>query len=205
MAISSAGSAGGFDPSRMAAELFKKADTNNDGGVDKTELKSMMANKGPTDDVDSVFAKADQNSDGKIDATENESFLENVGKEMQARAEKSGDTGGTPSPPPAGGQGGGGGGSQAAGATSESSDNKTYDPKDTNKDGTVSYQEEMAYAQKHPEKQEKSQNSSQSKSGSDYVKSAVDDVLAKLESSKKYDSEGNINTNGVQSVFSLFK
>lgn len=207
--MNSIGGSSGFDPARMAAELFKKADTNSDGGIDKSELKAMMSSKGPADNVDKVFASADTNGDGKIDSTENASFLQKVGTEMQARSEKSGSrppqggAGGMPPPPSGGGQGGGG--AQDNATVSNSSDStKTYDPRDTNKDGKVSYQEEVAYAQKHPEKQENNPNSSQSKNVIDNAKSAVEEVVSKLQSSKKYGSDGNVSTSGVQSAFSLF-
>ena len=60
--------------------------------------------------------------------------------------------------PPAGMRGGGppsggapaGGAGKSSGAGSSSSSNKTYDKKDTNKDGTVSAMEELAYDLKHP-------------------------------------------------------
>lgn len=48
-------------------------------------------------------------------------------------------------PPP------GGGGKAASAGSSSSSTTKVYDPKDANKDGTVSWKEEQDYNLKHPE------------------------------------------------------
>lgn len=49
-------------------------------------------------------------------------------------------------PPP-----GGGSGKAASASNSSSSSSKVYDPKDANKDGTVSWKEEQDYSLKHPE------------------------------------------------------
>jgi hypothetical protein len=67
-----------------------------------------------------------------------------------------------PAPAKAGGArpaGGGGGVKPAASGGSSggsSSSSKVYDKRDTNKDGTVSYQEAMLYALAHPDDDEKS-------------------------------------------------
>ncbi len=55
---------------------------------------------------------------------------------------------GHPSGPPPGGAPPGGA-KQSSNTSSSSSSNKVYDKKDTNKDGTVSMQEELAYSLKH--------------------------------------------------------
>jgi hypothetical protein len=57
--------------------------------------------------------------------------------------------GGRPAGMPGGGPPAGGAG-KTSGAGSSSSSNKTYDKKDTNKDGTVSTMEEIAYDLKNP-------------------------------------------------------
>lgn len=191
MSVSSIGSSSGMDLTQMAASFFKKADTNNDGGIDKTELEAMMAN-GPgggksTAEADKAFAEIDTNGDGKIDATENENQLKKIGEEMQARSAQSGGK------PPAGGAPPSGG---ASGGSSSSS--KVYDPRDTNKDGTVSAQEAYTYSLTHPGKSEGSKET-------DKVKSAIDDLLNQVDKGTKYGSQGNLNntTNGTESLFSL--
>lgn len=57
--------------------------------------------------------------------------------------------GGAGGPPPGGAPPSGGG--QVSGAGGSTASNKTYDVKDTNKDGTVSWKEEQDYKLKHPE------------------------------------------------------
>ena len=62
--------------------------------------------------------------------------------------------GGTGGPPPGGGAPPSGAGKSSD--TSETSDsNKVYDPKDANKDGTVSWKEEQDYNLKHPEQSDR--------------------------------------------------
>lgn len=55
--------------------------------------------------------------------------------------------GGAGGPPPGGAPGGGA--SKTSGASGSTSSSKVYDKKDTNEDGTVSLQEELAYSVKH--------------------------------------------------------
>jgi hypothetical protein len=200
------GSSSGFASTQMANSLFKKADTNGDGGIDKTELNTMMAN-GPggtkgTTDIDTIFSQADSNSDGKIDQTENADQLKKIGEEMKANDKAgAGKPQGGGGPPPAGG----GGGDTAQSTSSSSDSNKTYDPKDANKDGTVSFAEETLYAVKHPDTSEASDSSSSKSGKTDAIKSAVSDLMDKIQTGKKYSAQGNTTTttDGTQSIFSL--
>jgi len=141
MSVGSIGSSGSFDPTQMASQFFKKADANNDGGIDKSELKTMLSNgpngKTMTDaQVDKIFSEADTNGDGKIDKTENAAQMKKLGSGK----------------PPAGASSSGGAqqSTASAGSSSSSASTKTYDKKDANKDGTVSSQEELMYDLKHP-------------------------------------------------------
>ena len=43
MSISGIVSQSGYNPTEMAAQFFKKADANGDGGIDKAEFKTMMS------------------------------------------------------------------------------------------------------------------------------------------------------------------
>ena len=122
-------------------DLFAKVDTNSDGSIDADELK-VLTNKIQSDtgqDVSTQLSKLDTDSDGKLSQTEFEAGRpqppEGAGaaQGMQSGQGASGPKG----PPPAGGPGGPGG---AKGASSE---NSTYDPLDTNQDGTVSELERM--------------------------------------------------------------
>lgn len=58
MSISGIGSSGGFDPYQMAQEFFTKADTDGSGGIDKSELETMLSNGpgGDKQDIDAIFA-----------------------------------------------------------------------------------------------------------------------------------------------------
>ena len=131
MSISGIGSQSGFDPTQMAAQFFKKADANGDGGIDKAEFKTILS-RGPggqtgTMDTDKIFSEIDADGNGTISQAENENAM----KKMGVRG------GAPPSGPPPGGMGGGG--TQKSGTTGDfSSSSGTYDVKDANKDGTVS-------------------------------------------------------------------
>ena len=154
MSIGSIGSSTAFDPTQMAAKFFKKADANGDGSIDKSELKSMLS-KGPNGknisdaDVDKFFSKVDTNGDGKIDEAENANQMKKMG-------------GGKGGPSPSGGMPPGGSSKSASGSQSSS---KVYDVRDTNKDGTVSYQEQLDYDLKHPQEADSSTDAQQSSTG----------------------------------------
>ncbi len=66
----------------------------------------------------------------------------------------------------------------SSGTASTSSNSKVYDKKDTNKDGTVSLQEEMTYDLQHPADQTTTQSNSTSTSSSSNGTGGVIDVLA---------------------------
>jgi len=185
MSISGIGSSAGFDPTQMAQKFFKKADANGDGGIDKSELKTMLSN-GPggskgAQDIDKIFAEVDTNNDGKIDETENANQMKKIASQGGPP------TGGAQGAPPAGG------GASKAGASSgasSSSSAKVYDAKDANKDGTVSFQEEIEYDLKHPEE---ANNNSSAK------------ATANQQNSTGYNKLGNpdTGTSTAQSNFSL--
>jgi Ca2+-binding EF-hand superfamily protein len=73
--------------SQVAQKLFKKIDTNSDGGIDKTEL-AAIAGSGSESDVSQLFSKMDTNSDGKIDESENESALQKLSEKMESAFQK---------------------------------------------------------------------------------------------------------------------
>jgi Ca2+-binding EF-hand superfamily protein len=73
--------------SQIAQKLFKKIDTNNDGGIDKTELQAIAGN-GSTTDVSQLFSKMDTNSDGEINESENESALQKLSEKMASAFQK---------------------------------------------------------------------------------------------------------------------
>jgi hypothetical protein len=59
-------------------------------------------------------------------------------------------------------------------SSSSESTGKVYDKKDTNKDGKVSYQEEMAYEQKHPAEVKKSAVNMQADNVKELVGTIID-------------------------------
>jgi Ca2+-binding EF-hand superfamily protein len=116
-------------------DLFAKVDTDGDGSVSKDELQ-VLTDKIKSDtgqDVAQDFSKLDTDGDGKLTQTEFE-----AGRPQPPEGAQSAQGGDGPKgPPPAGGPGGPGG------AQGASSSNTTYDPLDTNRDGTVSEVERM--------------------------------------------------------------
>jgi Ca2+-binding EF-hand superfamily protein len=190
MSISGIGSQGGFNQIQMAAQLFKKADVNGDGGIDKAEFKTMLS-QGPggktgTMDTDKIFSEVDTDGNGKISQAENENAMKKMG----------GQGGAPPSGPPPGGMppgGMGGGGAQKSGAAEgSSSSSETYDVKDTNEDGKVSLQEEMAYAIEHLN----------DGSDSDNKTSTINALLEEIQKGQQYDSQGSksVNANETKSL-----
>lgn len=116
-------------------DLFAKVDTDGDGTVSKDELQ-VLTDKIKSDtgqDVSQDFSKLDTDGDGKLSQAEFE-----AGRPQPPEGAQSAQGGDGPKgPPPAGGPGGPGG------AQGASSSNTTYDPLDTNRDGTVSEVERM--------------------------------------------------------------
>ncbi len=127
--------------SQMQAKMFAKVDANSSGGVDKTELQSLMADVAKKSGVanssstDELFGKMDSNSDGSLSSDELDSGMQTLMPAPSTMDFAKQSAGG--SPPPVGGGGGGG-------ASSTSSTSTTFDTLDTNEDGVVSAQERMA-------------------------------------------------------------
>jgi len=126
--------------------LFAKVDSNSDGSVDQTEMSAftdkMKAQTGR--DSPSSFAKLDADSDGQLTQAEFDAGKPSGGP--QAPSDGAQGTQGPGGPPPAGGPGGPRG---AKGSTETSAAESTsYDPLDTNQDGTVSELERLAGALK---------------------------------------------------------
>jgi Ca2+-binding EF-hand superfamily protein len=134
-------------------DLFKKMDADSDGSVSEQEFESTVvsispqgANAANSADAQSraetEFKKTDTDGDGKISESE-------LATAVKAReAEHAGEAQGSGAAQGARPAGGGGGGAKTESAAASSSAGKTYDPADTNEDGTVSEQEAIAYAAK---------------------------------------------------------
>jgi hypothetical protein len=129
--------AGGFDPSKMASKIASKMmndlDTNKDGNLNKNEFVTGLSAKGvSTKDAVKMFDAIDTKKTGSINTADLETAVKSGAIKPPSGGRPPGGRGG----PPAGG--GGGGSSQS------------YDPADTNKDGSVSAQEATLYSMKHP-------------------------------------------------------
>ncbi|MDO8251171.1 MAG: EF-hand domain-containing protein [Rhodoferax sp.] len=136
--------------SQMQAKMFAKVDTDSSGGVDKTELQSLLADVAKKTGVtnsssDELFSKMDSNSDGSLSSDELGQGMQSImppppstmdfaqSRSDSASGDETQGASGTPPPPPPGGAGG-----------SSSASSTTYDPLDINEDGTVSAQERLA-------------------------------------------------------------
>jgi len=149
--LTSAASRPVLPPPPSPEEAFKQIDSTGKGYITESDLASAIVNISPkgknlsqteaTAVAKDAIQKMDTNQDGKVTQSE-----------FTAAATKSPAQGGQPpGPPPGGGPGGPppggpGGGKPASGSAS----NTSFDPADTNKDGTVTLVEQQAYAIKHP-------------------------------------------------------
>lgn len=121
-------------------EMFNKVDSDGSGGVDATELQSMLDNiakhtgTSSTTTATDALTKMDSNGDGSLDSSEMEAGMKSFMPEprstmafAQARGGEGGPKGANGPPP----------------ASADTSSND-IDPLDTNEDGTVSEQERAA-------------------------------------------------------------
>jgi len=156
--------------SQMQAKMFTKVDTDSSGGVDKSEPESLMADVAKKTGVansastDELFSKMDSNSDGSLSSDELDQGMQSVmppppstmdfaqsrsdsgtsstDNDMFAQLDTDSD-GSLSQTEFEAGRPQGGNGPQGAGGSATSS-TTTYDPLDTNEDGTVSAQERLA-------------------------------------------------------------
>ncbi len=147
--ISSTGngaSAPAFDPakgaSRFAAKVFGDLDADKDGKLSKTEFVSGLQGKGVSaDDAARQFDAIDTQKTGSITQSDLETAVKSGKFGPPAGARQAGGPHGGARPEGAGGAGGTGG---------ASSSTQTYEAADTNKDGTVSAEEQLVYSISHP-------------------------------------------------------
>jgi Ca2+-binding EF-hand superfamily protein len=157
MSISSIGAASSLAPSqmvsKMANKMMKELDTNSDGSIDKKEFVAGLKNEGiSATDAEKMFNFIDTKGTGKISQADIESSMKKMGGTPPS---------GSGGKPPSGAQGAPSGGaheSTGSKGSSQTSSTKAYDKKDTNEDGTVSTQEELAYDLTHLEEKTKSQD-----------------------------------------------
>lgn len=132
-----------------AAQVFKQLDQDNKGYLTESDLASALVSISPEgakrseSDADTMakdaFAKMDGDGDGQVTQSE---------FEAAAPPANAPDAASAGSPQAAGGAAPTGGGGGAHGAAGASSSETTYDPADTNEDGTVSEQERLIYEAK---------------------------------------------------------
>ncbi|WP_367849085.1 EF-hand domain-containing protein [Rhodoferax sp. WC2427] len=139
--ISNSGNAWAAQAAERKAKLFAKTDTDGSGGVDSTELQTLMDKVSERTGVTNTRTAADlvteldTDRNGSLDADELKSGISSI-VPLPSTVEFS-QTRGAGGPPP--------GGAPPAEAAS-SSDSTTYDPLDTNQDGIVSAAEAAAGA-----------------------------------------------------------
>lgn len=73
-------------------EMFAKADSNGDGGIDKTELSDFLS-KGPggssaVSNLDEKFSKFDSDGNGTLSQEEMDSFMKSLHSEMKSKMHK---------------------------------------------------------------------------------------------------------------------
>lgn len=130
------------------ARMFAKVDSDGSGAVDQTELGTMLdtiSQKTGTsfDDTAKVFASMDTDSDGSLTSDELDTGMKSVMPPPPSTMDFANAHQGAGGPPPGGPPPDAAAGS---GASSSSSSSTTYDPLDTNQDGTVSLAERLAGA-----------------------------------------------------------
>lgn len=113
----------GTDPhAQFAKDLFSSIDTDNDGTITKDEVETAVTKAGGTkESADALYAQIDPENTGSVSEQQ---FADNIPKPHH---------GGAGGPPPSG-----------SGDSASASGTTTYDPADTNQDGTVSEEERLA-------------------------------------------------------------
>lgn len=130
-------------PKRPSAdEMFKKLDSGDKGYLTQSDFASISKHGADTAKAEEMFKKMDTDGDGKVSEAEFKAADEKMSASRQAGGSHVAHSGQQGGPRAA-----------AVGASGTSSSNKTYDPADTNEDGTVSQQERQAYDAKQQQAQ----------------------------------------------------
>jgi Ca2+-binding EF-hand superfamily protein len=133
---------GGVSATEMWQALLKKADTNGDGAISKSEFGAIKPKDGPGPDGEDMFSKIDSNGDGYITQDENAAFISSMkppsASQMFSQADTNGDGQLTKEElsavAPKDGKG--------------PSTDQVFSQMDTNKDGVVSQAEYQAFMEK---------------------------------------------------------
>ena len=128
---------------KIVDQIFQAADKDSDGKITRDEMSQAADTVGFPQGLsaDETFQQLDTGNKEFITRQDAEAALNKLAQEMETQKQQ-GTSGGRPSggPPMAAG----------SGSASDSSTDKIFDKKDTNKDGIVSYQEELEYAMNNP-------------------------------------------------------
>lgn len=106
----------------MAEQMFNSLDSDGDGSITESELSSALSQAGSDTDASSLLSELDADGNGSIDESELASAIQ-------------------PPPPP---EESASSTTTASASSSSSGSSQSYDPLDTNKDGTVSAEERAA-------------------------------------------------------------
>ena len=148
--MASGESSGAPSTESLVSSILSALDTDSDGSVSLSELSDSSAVEGlDSNSVSTLFSTLDSDGSGSVSSDELSSFMEEY---ASAGAPPPGPP---PGPPPSSDGGedtsvassdgvGGAGGPPPGGAPPSEDDSTTYDPLDTNEDGTVSLEERLA-------------------------------------------------------------
>jgi len=132
------------------AKMFAKVDTDGNGGVDQSELGTMLdkisqKTGASFGDTAKVFTTMDTDGDGSLTSDELDAGMKSVMPPPPSTMDfANARQGNAPDGPPPGPPPDAAGASGSSTAASSSSSSTTYDPLDTNQDGTVSLAERLS-------------------------------------------------------------
>jgi Ca2+-binding EF-hand superfamily protein len=185
------------DASKLADDLFSKLDTQNKGYLEASDLASALGTGSSTSSTstgtgtsastastDAVFKALDSDSDGKLTKNELTTGLKKVQEQLdsQFQAMRTKGKGDMPPPPPPQDADG-----DSDGSTSSS---QTFDPADTNKDGTVSAVEAQAYKQASTSSTDTTSTDTTAAASSSDIASAVASLMQKVMEPHKHEHGG---------------
>lgn len=104
----------------MAEQMFNSLDSDGDGSITESELSSALSQAGSDTDASSLLSELDADGNGSIDESELASAIQPPPEESASST------------------------TTASASSSSSGSSQSYDPLDTNKDGTVSAEERAA-------------------------------------------------------------
>lgn len=193
---------------RDGKDLFAKVDTNGDGSIDAAESQ-VLSDKVKSEtgkDTSDMFAKLDKDGDGKLSKTEFDAGKpprppQGAGGPQGAQGGPQGGPQGAGGPPPAGGP------REGAGKTkgSSSASSGSFDPLDTNQDGTVSELERLVAQISTAASSSSSSSSNSSGSGSANTSSSSSSATDNGNQARSTSLHDNANSKFNQFVQQLYQ